>query len=177
MMKDSTKSGIANRTPKRHGINRISAMTKTLLKPMINRYGMAYVNILLDWPIIVGERYAELTAVQGLKFPMGKKTDGVLSLRCVSAAIPILQVSSPQIIERLNQYFGYRAIVNIRLQAGLIPKKTSKKQTTVDKPLSPQSHEKINTITNDVPNDELRIALQRLGECIFKEEESPKHIE
>ena len=171
MMKDSTKPDIANRTPKRHGINRISAMTKTLLKPMIDRYGMVYVNILLDWPSIVGERYAELTCVQQLKFPSDKKTDGVLSIRCVSAAIPILQASSPQIIERLNQYFGYRAIVQIRFQAGLVLKKAPPKKTIADKPLSTEANEKINTIINDVTNDDLRLALQRLGEGIFKEAE------
>ncbi len=171
MMRKNTKPDIADRTPKRHGINRISAMTRALLKPMMDHYGEAYVGILLDWPTIVGERYAKLTAVQYLKFPKDKKTDGILYIRCVSAAMPIMQAQSPQLIERLNRYFGYKAIVSIRLQAGLVFDASSRKKPTYEHPLSEEAHQTINALTTDIANDELRLALQRLGEGILKENE------
>ncbi len=171
MMIKNTKPDIADRTPKRQGINRISAMTKALLKPMIDQYGEAYVGILLDWPTIIGERYAKLTAVQYLKFPKDRKTDGILYIRCVSAAMPILQAQSPQLIERLNRHFGYRAIVNIRLQAGLVFDASIQKKKMPEIPLSENAHRTINKLTTDIANDELRLALQRLGEGILKESE------
>jgi hypothetical protein len=171
MKKENSIQGIAERTPKRHGINKISATTKALLKPFIDRYGAAYVQVLLDWPIIIGQRFADLTQVIHLKFPVGKKNGGTLQLRCVSAAIPLLQAQTPQIIDRINCYFGYNAVAQIRFQAGLI---VTKKNTNAAKSptLSAETQTKIESITHDVKNDNLREALQRLGAGIYLEETS-----
>ncbi|MES2607318.1 MAG: DciA family protein [Pseudomonadota bacterium] len=170
MINKNSTPGIADRTPKRHGINKISVMTKALLKPLIDRYGAAYVQVLLDWANIVGPRFAELSHVIHLKFPANKKTEGVLQIRCISAAIPLLQAQSPQIIDRINRYFGYNAVAQLRFQAGLVIKKLPGK-AIVQKPLPPETQTKIESITSGVSNDTLREALQRLGAGIYQEEE------
>ena len=171
MINNNSISGIADRAPKRHGINKISATTKALLKPIIDRYGAAYVQVLLDWPTIIGPRFANITKVIHLKFPVGKKTGGVLQLRCISAAIPLLQAQSPQIIDRINRYFGYNAVAEIRFQAGLtVIKKNDSTQKS--KTLAIEAQTEIESITNDVTNDNLRAALQRLGAGIYLEQDS-----
>ena len=170
MMNKNSIPGIADRTPKRHGINKISVTTKALLKPLIDRYGAAYVQVLLDWANIVGPRFADLSQVLNLKFPPNKKTGGILRLRCISAAIPLLQAQSPQIIDRINQYFGYNAVAQLRFQAGLVIKKMPSK-IVPPKPLSPETQTKIETITREITTDALREALQRLGAGIYQEEE------
>lgn len=173
MMKKNYTQGIADSMPKRQGINRISATTKVLLKPLMDRYGKAYVQILLDWPDIIGKRFADISSFVHLKFPQGKKTEGILQLRCISAAIPLLQAQSPQIIDRLNRYFGYKAIAQIRFQAGLVVKK--KAVNPVHQiVLSNEKQTEIKSITSTVANDALREALERLGAGIFKEEEATR---
>jgi hypothetical protein len=173
MMKKNYTPYLAHSVPKRHGINRISATTKVLLKPLMDQYGKAYVQILLDWPDIIGKRFADVTRFVQLKFPLGKKSDGVLHLRCISAAIPLLQGQSPQIIDRINRYFGYKAIAQIRFQAGLVIKKRNK--NSVDQVvLSEEKKTKIKEITSTITDDKLREALERLGAGIFKEEEAAR---
>jgi len=171
MMKKKSIPGIADRKPKRYGINPISVTTKVLLKPLMDRYGAAYVQVLFDWPIIIGARFAELTCVVNLKFPPNKKTSGILHLRCMSAAIPLLQAQSPQIIDRINRYFGYNAVAQIRFQAGLVIKKSVTKPV-VKKKLPLETQTKIDSITHNIENDALREALQRLGAGIYQEEEN-----
>ena len=170
MINKNSIPGIADRAPKRHGINKISVTTKALLKPLMDRYGAAYVQVLLDWPHIIGARFAELSQVQHLKFPPNSKTGGILQLRCISAAIPLLQAQSPQIIDRINRYFGYNAVAQLRFQAGLVVKKMPGK-IAEQKPLSPEAQTQIESITNGVTSDALREALQRLGTGIYLEEE------
>lgn len=169
MINKNSIPGIADRQPKRYGINKISVTTKVLLKPLIDRYGAAYVQILLDWPHIVGPRFADLSHVIHLKFPPNKKAEGVLQIRCVSAAIPLLQAQSLQIIARINRYFGYNAVALLKFQAGLVVKKLPGK-VTGQKPLTAEAQTKIESITNVVKNDHLREALQRLGAGIYQEE-------
>lgn len=170
MINKNSTPGIAYREPKRYGINKISVTTKVLLKPLIDRYGAAYVQILLDWPHIVGSRFAELSSVIHLKFPPNKKTEGVLQIRCISAAIPLLQAQSLQIIARINRYFGYNAVAQLKFQAGLVVKKKPGKATE-RKMLTAETQTKIESMTNVVTNDNLREALQRLGAGIYQEEE------
>lgn len=170
MINKNSIPGITDRGPKRHGINKISVTTKVLLKPLIERYGAAYVQVLLDWANIVGPRFAELSQVIHLKFPPNKKTEGVLQMRCLSAAIPLLQAQSLQIIDRINRYFGYNAVSQLKFQAGLVIKKMPGKLVE-QKTLKAETQTKIESITSVVSNDNLREALQRLGAGIYLEEE------
>ncbi len=170
MINKNSIPGIADREPKRYGINKISVTTKVLLKPLIERYGAAYVQVLLDWANIVGPRFAELSQVVHLKFPLNKKTEGVLQIRCLSAAIPLLQAQSPQIIDRINRYFGYNAVAQLRFQAGLVVKKMPGKIAS-PKPLKAEAQTEIESIISTVSNDSLRDALKRLGTGIYLEEE------
>ena len=170
MMKKNSIPGIADREPKRHGINKISVTTKVLLKPLVERYGAAYVQVLLDWANIIGPRFADLSQVIHLKFQSNKKTEGILQIRCLSAAIPLLQAQSPQIIDRINRYFGYNAVSQLRFQAGLVIKKMPGKIASL-KPLKAESQTEIESIISTVSNDSLRDALKRLGTGIYLEEE------
>ncbi|MDP3371592.1 MAG: DciA family protein [Candidatus Paracaedibacteraceae bacterium] len=171
MMKKNYTQYLTDSAQKRHGINRISVTTKVLLKPLMDNYGKAYVQILLDWPDIIGKHFADVTSFMQLKFPLGKKIDGVLHLRCISAAIPLLQAQSPQIIDRINRYFGYKAVVQIRFQAGLVINKKNK--SCVNQiVLSEEKTSEIKEITRTIKDDKLREALERLGAGIFKEEEA-----
>ena len=170
MINKNSIPGIADRDQKRYGINKISVTTKVLLKPLIERYGAAYVQVLLDWANIVGPRFAGLSQVIHLKFPLNKKTEGILQIRCLSAAIPLLQAQSPQIIDRINRYFGYNAVAQLRFQAGLVIKKMPGKVAS-PKPLKAEAQTEIESIISTVSNDSLRDALKRLGTGIYLEEE------
>ncbi len=84
------------------------------------RFGFVQSSVVTRWAEIVGERYAALSAPESIRFPAGKKEQGVLALTVMSGHAPIIQHIVPEIIERVNRFFGYEAIVKIAIKPGEI---------------------------------------------------------
>ncbi len=84
------------------------------------RFGFVQSSIVSRWGEIVGTRYANVSAPESLRFPYGKRADGVLTLTVVSAHVVTMQHILPEIIERVNRFFGYAAVAKISLKQGVI---------------------------------------------------------
>ena len=68
-----------------------------------------------DWAMIVGADLGEATAPVKLSFPRGERTDATLTIDIVPARAIEVQHAMPQLIERVNAVFGYRAVSRIKL--------------------------------------------------------------
>lgn len=84
------------------------------------RFGFVQSSIVSRWREIVGARYADVSAPESLRFPAGKKSDGVLTLTIDGAHAPMFQHVTPAIIERVNRFFGYAAVARIQLKRGAL---------------------------------------------------------
>jgi hypothetical protein len=84
------------------------------------RFGFVQSSIVRRWPEIVGARYAQVSAPESLRFPIGKRADGVLTLIVSSAYASTMQHILPEIVERVNRFFGYAAVAKIALKQGAI---------------------------------------------------------
>ncbi len=84
------------------------------------RFGFVQSSIVTRWPDIVGDRYAEVTAPESLRFPHGKREGGTLHLTVSGAHAPMLQHIEPELIERVNRFFGYAAVERIRMSQGRV---------------------------------------------------------
>jgi len=82
------------------------------------RFGFVQGAIVSRWAEIVGERYAKVSSPESIKFPMGKKSGGVLTLLVEGAHSPLLQHLAPLIIERVNRFFGYEAVNRVVFRQG-----------------------------------------------------------
>jgi hypothetical protein len=82
------------------------------------RFGFVQSAIVSRWSEIVGERYAKVSSPESIRFPMGKKSGGVLTLLVEGAHSPLLQHLAPLIIERVNRFFGYQAIDRVVFRQG-----------------------------------------------------------
>ena len=82
------------------------------------RFGFVESAIVARWSEIVGDVYARHCAPDLLRFPQGKRADGVLTIVVESAFAPTLAHVEPQIIERVNRFFGYAAIKRLVLKHG-----------------------------------------------------------
>ncbi len=82
------------------------------------RFGFVQSALVSRWPEIVGERWAKVSAPESLRFPPGKKADGVLHLVVTGAHAPMLQCITPEIAERVNRFFGYTAVARIQIRQG-----------------------------------------------------------
>jgi len=87
------------------------------------RFGFVQSSVVTRWAEIVGERYAALSAPESIRFPAGKKEKGTLALTVMSGHAPIIQHIVPEIIDRVNRFFGYEAIVKIAIKPGEIARK------------------------------------------------------
>lgn len=84
------------------------------------RFGFVQSSIVTRWPDIVGDRYAEVTAPESLRFPHGKREGGTLHLTVSGAHAPMLQHIEPELIARVNRFFGYAAVERIRMTQGKV---------------------------------------------------------
>lgn len=85
------------------------------------RFGFIQHSIVSRWCEIVGERYANFSCPESIKFPAGKKAGGVLTLAVDGAHAPLIQHLTPMIVERVNRFFGYQAINRIVFRQGKLP--------------------------------------------------------
>lgn len=82
------------------------------------RFGFIQSAVVSRWPDIVGQRLAAASAPESIRFPHGKKQDGVLTLTVRGAHAAMLQHVTPEIVERVNRFFGYAAVAEVRIRQG-----------------------------------------------------------
>jgi hypothetical protein len=88
--------------------------------PAFRRFGFVQSSIVSRWREIVGERYAQMTSPESIRFPPGKKQDGVLTIAMSGAVAPMIQHVTPEIIERVNRFFGYPAVAKVAIRQGSV---------------------------------------------------------
>lgn len=82
------------------------------------RFGFVQSSIVSRWVEIVGERYAAVSQPESIRFPRGKREEGVLTLVVRGAHGPMMQHVTPEIIERINRFFGYPAVARVNFRQG-----------------------------------------------------------
>jgi hypothetical protein len=114
----------------------------------------------VDWAAIVGEDLARATLPEKLLQPE-RPDGGLLVLRVSPAAALEIQHREPQIVERVNAAFGFRAVGRLRLRQAPIP--VSERRVHAAPTLSPAESAKLEARAAVVADDDLRAALVRLG--------------
>lgn len=158
---DSNKARSPGR-PHRRGFRPLADTVARVTGPLLRKRGFAEVRIVTEWREIVGPALAEGSAPE--KLSVGRSGGGTLDIRVEGAFALEMQHLQPQIVERVNGYFGFKAVDRIRLRQGPLPKKTSRRRA---QPIpSQRSIEQVEATVADVGDPELREALDRLGRAI-----------
>ena len=84
------------------------------------KFGFVQSSVVSRWREIVGERYAGVSAPESIRFPAGRRSDGVLTLIVEGAHAPMMQHVAPVIIERVNRFFGYPAVGRVAFKQGIV---------------------------------------------------------
>ena len=87
------------------------------------RFGFVESAVVQRWSEIVGETYARHSAPDSIRFPAGKRAGGTLTVVCEGAFAPTIAHVEPQLIERVNRFFGYAAVARITLRHGELPRR------------------------------------------------------
>ena len=142
--------------PGRRGIQgrAVGAYVPKLTRKAFEKYGFSTATLLTDWAIIVGADIAGYTAPERLKWPRGVegatmsarreagRPGATLMLRVEPARALDVQYKARQLIERINAYFGYRAVAEMRLvQAPLIKsrRRSGRKRAALRRPARPRA--------------------------------------
>jgi hypothetical protein len=83
------------------------------------RFGFVQSSIVSRWKEIVGERYAGVSSPDSIRFPQGRRSNGVLHLVVEGAHAPMMQHVAPVIVERVNRFFGYPAVERVQFRQGI----------------------------------------------------------
>lgn len=120
----------------------VGSFVPTLTKKAFEKFGFSTATLITDWARIAGNELAAYTMPERLKWPRGGESasaddiesdrrGGKLILRVDPARALDVEYRARQIMDRINSYFGYRAVETIRLvQAPLEVRPTAPRRET-----------------------------------------------
>lgn len=128
----------------------------------LGRHGLAEGGLVTDWVAIVGATIAERSLPLRLSFTGGERREGTLHVRVSGALALELQHLEPQILERINGYFGYRAVGRLRIHQGPVPNLPEPRRPPMAA-TSAEAEAEIGSQIAAVEDEALREALRSLG--------------
>jgi len=137
--------------------------------PVLGRRGFGEAQMILQWASVVGEGLASETQPVKLSFGRGERVDGTLHLRVTSGVAPTIRHLEPLMVERVNAYFGYRAVGRLALRQGPIDRPPERKPPPDLPLLSPEEADNLDQQLAGIAEPALRNALQRLGRRVLAE--------
>ncbi|WP_096703172.1 DUF721 domain-containing protein [Magnetospirillum sp. 15-1] len=159
--KPETKPSDERRT---FGLVSIAVPSDRVTRPVFGRHGFAGGALVVDWPAIVGSAVASHTLPLSIKFPPKERTEGTLVVKVDSGAFALeMQHLEPLILERINGYFGWKAVARLKLRQGPLPESTTKAKPAPAAPPQPDAPLPAGDRLAQVEDPELREVLERLG--------------
>jgi hypothetical protein len=140
----------------KHGPSKVSELLGGAAGAALRKYGFAEERLLTHWPALIGEALGARTLPVRLRFSQGQRHGGTLFIRASGPTALEVQHLAPQIIERINGFFGYPAVAALRLEQGPV-ERLARAQAPAPSPLSPDD-----PALEAVADQSLRQALARL---------------
>jgi hypothetical protein len=159
---------------RRNGPARLSAelsgLTKTAFRNTLGGRGFAEAGLITEWAAIAGKEVARMSRPVQLAFPRGARKGGVLTVECGGAAALELQHLKPQILDRINNHFGYAAVAEIRFRQGSTRAKAGSRSAIRDsRPPTKAEIAETAAQVEALPDGEIKASLLRLGLAIRRD--------
>jgi hypothetical protein len=147
------------------GLRRLPELLVRVLDPAARRRGLTEVRLLTDWPLVIGpELGARCQPVRLSRSAAGH--GGVLTVHVGGASALELQHSEPQLLERINDFFGYPAVARLRLIQAPPVRPVKRAAPAPIRPLAADELEGLSATVALVRDPELRAALASLGRAV-----------
>jgi hypothetical protein len=144
----------------------LADLVRRTLADTFARQGFASTELVTHWNDIVGAEIAAHCEPLRIKWPRGGDPDApepaTLVLRVEGPTAIEIQHLSPIILERVNRFFGWRAVGRLSLRQAPLARRTA---APVRREPDPEAAARL-AATLDVADEELRGALARLGAAI-----------
>lgn len=143
----------------------ISDLMPEVGRTAFRRFGFVQSSVVSRWPEIVGARHARICTPESIRFPPGEKSGGILQLVVVPAHAPIIQHVIPEIVDRVNRFFGYNAVAKVKIRQGEVKAPPASKPQAAPPSLRPVPIE-LGDSLRDVGDPELRAVLESLARSL-----------
>lgn len=140
----------------------IAELMPQIGRTAFRRFGFVQSSVVTRWPEIVGLAHARVCAPEAIRFPPGEKSDGILELVVSPAHAPLIQHVVPEIMARVNRFFGYRAVARVKLRQGAVKPPAATAPAKPPPSLKPIPME-LGAGLRDIGDPELRAVLESLA--------------
>jgi hypothetical protein len=123
------------------------------------KFGFVQSAVVRRWSEIVGERYADVSAPESIRFPRGERANGVLTLVVQGAHATMMQHIAPEIMDRVNRFFGYPAVAKVTIRQGEVVRAPQPVARAEPAPVPAEMGDSLRAITDP----ELRAVLEGLA--------------
>jgi hypothetical protein len=158
----------------------VGSFVPRLTRPAFERYGFSAAALITDWATIVGADLARYTMPERLKWPKRVDWSGedvseadrgrpgaTLSLAVTAGRALDVEYGSAQLMERINAYFGYRAVASVRIvQVASIRPATAEPSPTAAG-AAPTATVKPREELATIAEPSLRAALERMAQGLI----------
>ena len=166
-----------NNKPKRSFVPQsIGDTVKKISRTFSSKFGRIEFIIRSNWPEIAGSYFDEYTEPKNIsKLPDFENELGetiyknYLNVSVAPAAALEFQHFKNTILEKINSYFGYKAIFDLRIQQNYIPKINNESLKMNNVALTQDENDLIAKSVEELNNSELKKSLIDLGKNITKE--------
>ena len=117
------------------------------LKGVLKKSGYNYSEIISKWSILVGKDISNCAYPKSIKMKKGN-SNGTLVLGIKRGDEIQIEYSKKEIIDKINSYFGYKLIDEVKLQT-FSPKTEKNKEKNRSRKFPSNFQEKINEIKNE----------------------------
>lgn len=149
-----------------HAGREVGRLLGTILDPAARRRGFAQASLLADWPTIVGPALARRCQPVRVDYAPGRRRGGTLLVQTSGAAALEVQHGAPQILERVNGYFGFPAVRQLRLLQMPARVPPPPPPRVEPRALRPEEEAALASAVGDVGDEQLRTALLALGRAM-----------
>ena len=161
-------------TFQRKGAFQIAEAANRLIDPVLQKKAGINTALIGSWDEIAGSDFADCSRPEKITWPRrnadrqgdgGGMEPGVLTIACEGARALFLVHAQGELIQRINGFFGFPAIRQIRIVQKPVTPRTPPRRRL--RPLSPGERSHLETLTAEIESEPLKAALDRLGRGIY----------
>ena len=138
-----------------------------ILKTKLKKVNFVDMSVIKNWKEIVGDDIAKNCWPIKIFFSDGNNSNGKIAIKVKRGWSLEIEYKNQEIIEKLNQYFGYKAISKINIIQNFEEYTVESKKNKIEKKITKKKFFK--EITN-IKQPKLQKALLKLDKTLFKSE-------